>query len=197
MPKGAAVFVIVTLAVIGTVGAFDLGSTAAKAPSSPQSSCSDSVRLRTNYGQSNGTLTTTVFRISPGSTATVCITYPSGWLKAFIPSAGPLMCGPSETANASSDDCSGKLTVVASGLESGPSSGLNVTVAYTLRASEDAEGVFWFWVDCGELFPVSVGLPPSSLTFPIIPGCVYEPNAPSGGHVTGVSNMSVEMIRVG
>jgi hypothetical protein len=70
-------------------------------------------------------------------------------------------------------------------------------MAYTLRASEDAEGVFWFWVDCGELFPVSVGLSQSSLTFPIIPGCVYEPNAPSGGYVTGVSNMSVEMIRVG
>jgi len=76
------------------------------------------------------------------------------------------------------------------------SSGPNVTIAYVLRASENAEGVYWFWVDCGEFFPVAVGVPPSSLTFPIIPGCVYEPNALGRASVTGTSNMGVTTVRV-
>ena len=196
MLRNTAVFVAVALVVVGGVGCLDLGLTAAKGSASIFSPCSDSIRLRTIYDQSNETLATTTLLIAPGSTAKVCITYSlEGWAAA-TPSAGPLACGPSRSANGSLvEDCSGQLAIVASALLN-QSSGPNVTISYVLRASENAGGVHWFWVDCGEFFPIAVGPPPPSITFPIIPGCVYEPNAPSRGSVTGVSNMSIVMVPV-
>ena len=69
-------------------------------------------------------------------------------------------------------------------------------MAYTLQAPKNADGVYWFWVDCGAVFPIAVGPLPYSLVFPIIPGCVYEPGAPAGGVVSGVSNLGVASVPV-
>ena len=196
MQRDPAVFVIVALVVVGAVAGLDLVSTAAEGQGFSVSPCSDYARVRTSYDQSNNTLTTTAFLISPGTTAEVCIAYALKGTAAVTPSTGPLACGHSRAANGSvAEDCTGQLAVVASApiLNQG---GANVTMVYVLRASENASGVFWFWVDCGEFFPLAVGALPSSLTFPIIPGCVYEPNAPSRGSVTGISGMGVATVRV-
>ena len=195
MQKSAEAFVAIAIVVVGVVAGFDF--TAVKGSGSTSSPCSDSVRLRTYYNQSDKILATTTLLIAPGSIAKVCIAYPSIGLAAGAPSTGPLACGPSKSANGTIvEDCSGQLAVVASERFLDHSSGQNITIAYMLRASEDAEGVYWFWVDCGEFFPLAVGAPPTSLTFPIIPGCVYEPNAPSRGSVTGISNMGVTLVSV-
>ena len=195
MPRNTAVFVAVVLLVVGTVGGLELGSTAAQGSGSALSPCSDSIILRTYYDQSNKTLTTTALLMAPGSTAEVCITYSIEGAVPVSHSTGPLACGPSRSAN-ESEACSGQLTVAASAVLPNYSSGSSGTIAYELRASKNAAGAFWFWVDCGESFPIAVGAPPSSLTFPIIPGCVYEPNAPGRASVTGISNMSSTTVRV-
>ena len=196
MQKGTAAFVIVALVVVGMAGGLDLTSKEAEGPSYSFAPCSDSARLRTSYDQSNNTLATTTLLIAPGATAEVCITYSSDEA-AVTPSTGPLACGLSKSANGSLvEDCSGELTVVASAPLANGAGGRNITVLYVLRASQNAGGVHWFWVNCGEFFPIAVGARPSSLTFPIIPGCVYEPNAPGRGALTGISNMTVAMVRV-
>ena len=197
MHRSAAAFVLVALVVVGVAGVSYLWPAGAKGSEPLSSPCSDSIRVGTSYNQSVDTLTTTTFVMAPGSTAKVCVTYISDG-SAVTPSAGPLACGPSENADGRIvEKCSGQLTVVASGPVLTHPRGPNITIAYELRASEDAEGVFWFWVDCGEVFPLAVGAPPSSLMFPIIAGCVYEPNAPTRGSVTGFSGMGVAMVRVG
>ena len=43
----------------------------------------------------------------------------------------------------------------------------------------------------------AVGKLPSSLVFPIIAGCVYEPDALGIGSVIGVSNLGVASVPVG
>jgi len=196
MQSRPAFFVITALVVVGAVAGIDLMSAAADGSAYSFSPCSYSVRLQTNYVQSNGSLTTTAFLIAQGATAKVCITYSLDGAPVTL-TAGPLACGPHRSADGSvAEGCPGDLTVVSSAPLRDGSDGANVTVAYVLRASENAGGVYWFWVDCGEVFPLAVGAPPSSLTFPIIPGCVYEPNAPSRGSVTGISDLGVAMVRV-
>ena len=198
MQKGTAAFAVVAVVVIGMLGGLDLILTEEGESAYSFSPCSHSVELHTSYNQSNGALATTTFLIAPGATAEVCIAYSSKGAAAVTPSTGPLACGPTRSANGSLvEDCSGDLAVVASEPLLYHPSGSSFTIVYILRASENASGVHWFWVDCGEFFPVAVGTLPTSLTFPIIPGCVYEPNALSRGAVTGISNMAVGMVRVG
>jgi hypothetical protein len=197
MQNGVMVFLTVALVVVGALGGYDLGSTT-KNGVAPVSPCSNSASPRTRYDLSNSTLVTSVYEMTRGSTAMVCITYSLGNAGTFMPATGPLFCGPYRAANRSIVwSCPGQITVTTSTRPFNHSNGMNITVTYTLRAPEKDNGVYWFWVDCGEFFPIAVGAPPASLIFPIIPGCVYEPNAPSSGTVVGVSNMGVTMAPVG
>ena len=198
MQRSTLIFSTIAIVVVGALCGSDAGSRWGTGSASSFSPCTDSIKLRTYYDQSNQTLVTTAFLVAPGSTVKVCITYPTEGSTTGSPSTGPLACGSIGGAIGSAlGVCSGQLTVVASALFLNHSAGSNVTVAYLLRASENAEGVYWFWVDCGEVLPLAVGTLPSSLTFPIIAGCVYEPNAPGRGSVTGFSDMGVEKVRIG
>jgi hypothetical protein len=76
------------------------------------------------------------------------------------------------------------------------SSHQNLTVYYTLRAPMNDSGVYWFWLDCGDVFPIAVGALPTSLVFPIIPGCIYETNLQYTASVVGVADMGVAMVPV-
>jgi len=197
MQNGVVVFVTVALIVVGALGGYDLGSTTKNGAASPVSPCFTSTSPRTEYHLSNNTLVTGVYQMTPSSTAMVCIAYAFGNGGTFIPATGPLLCGPYRAANRSVVwTCPGQITVTTSTPPFDHPSGVNITVAYTLRAPKNSNGVYWFWIDCGNVFPIAVGGLPASLIFPIIAGCVYEPNAPSRGTVVGVSNMGVVMVPV-
>jgi len=179
------------------LGGLDASLVTTIVPASGGSSCPDSVALHTYYTPLNRSITTDAFMMAPGSTAAVCITYHFEKAGTFIPVTGILACGPFSAAEGNlSSGCSGQVAASTSESPLFHLAGLNLTVAYTLRASANAEGAFWFWVDCGEFFPVVVVPRPASLTFPIISGCVYEPNALGAGTVVGASNLEVAPIPV-
>jgi hypothetical protein len=198
MRNRVVVFLTVALVVVGTLGGYYVGSTTKGGTVSSLSPCSNSVSPRTFYELSNSTWMTNVFQMTPGSTATVCIAYSFNRQGTFTPATVPLACGPYRAENRSIVwNCPGQITVTTSTHPFDHPSGLNIAIVYTLQAPRNDNGVYWFWIDCGEVLPIAVGPLPHSLVFPITPGCVYEPNAPSSGTVVGVSNMGVVMVLVG
>jgi hypothetical protein len=197
MQRNAVVFLAVAIVTVGMFAGLDVGAKANLSASSG-SSCSNPISLRTYSVQSSESILTTVLLMAPGSTALVCIAYTFEGAGSFVPTSGALICGPYRVANGSiGRGCSGEVAIATSTPPFDHLSGASITIAYAVRSSENAEGVFWFWVDCGEFFPIAVGTAPSSLTFPIISGCVYEPNALGAGVVVGASNLGVSAIRVG
>jgi len=191
-------FTVVTLTLVCVLGGLDFGSPMGPGPPSSGTFCPNPINLRTYYNPTSGSLVTDALLEASGSTSTVCAAYHLEGAGTFIPQGGPLLCGTFRTANGSAaSGCSGQIVASTSSLPFYHPVGIDFTVTYVLRASESAGGVFWFWVDCGEFFPIVVGLPPPSLTFPIISGCVYEPNALSSGTVTGSSNLTVAPVSIG
>ena len=198
MERSTLLFVTLTLVVVFAFGAIGVGLSTIGGPESASSSCSTAVTLRTYYSPLNGSLSTDAFLMAPGSTATVCITYHFEQAGTFIPETGTLECGAFRDANGTvASGCTGEVAASSSELSFYHPDELTLTVDYTLRASGNARGVYWFWVDCGEFFPVAVGTRPASLTFPIISGCVFEPNALSAGTVVGASDLRVGLVPVG
>ena len=197
MHRNVVAFVLITLVVVGTVGAFNLESTTGGGIGSLASACTTSVQ-DTNGNRPNGTLVTSAYQMNPGTTAVVCIEYVFLKSTIFMPQTTPLLCGPYRGSNGSIVwTCPGLVAVATRTLPFDASKGESISVAYSLRAPSSDNGVYWFWIDCGEVFPVVVGALPRSLVFPIIAGCVYEHNTPSSGSVAGVSNMKVALVPVG
>ena len=187
----------VILVVVGALGSYYVGSTMSSGPA-PGSHCSVPIGPRTHLDLPNNTEMTNVYQMIPGSTATVCVTYSFNKQGTFTPSTYPLQCGPYRAANRTIVwRCPGQITITPSVLSFDHSNHQNLTMAYTLRAPMNDSGVYWFWLDCTDALPVVVGELPPSLVFPIIPGCIYEPNAPGIASVVGVTNLGVAMVRVG
>jgi hypothetical protein len=190
------VFVTVILIVVGTLGGYYMGSAANVA--APATHCSVMVGSPFIVGLPNGTRTTSVYQISPGSTATLCVTYTFGKSGTFAPSTSSLQCGPYRTSNRTIVwNCPGQISIRPSIQSFNHSSHQNSTVAYSLRAPSNDSGVYWFWLTCDDVIPIVVGRLPSSLVFPIIPGCIYEVDLQYSASVVGVSNMEVTTVPVG
>ena len=192
------VFVTVILVVAGTWGGCYAGSIVKNGVASSSSSCSVPVAPQTLVELSNNTEITSAYEMDPGSTATICVTYTFDRAGTFAPSTYPLQCGPYRAANRTIIwNCPGEVTIIPSIQPFDHLGQQSLTMAYTLLAPTNDNGVYWFWLDCGDVLPILVGASPASLVFPITPGCIYEPNAPGTAAVVGVSDIGVVMVPVG
>ena len=140
-----------------------------------------------------------VYVLAPGSTGVICVSYQfrsSGTYSFSTPDFGPLngssfrACGPGDSFNGSTLASCRHLSITATPASVVNSRAQNFTVAYTIQADSNAEGLYWFFVGSCDPIVLAVGSAPASVPAPVLT-CVSSTSGPSGEAVSGVSNVSV------